>query len=149
MFGKSYGKYEVERKDDKSPDYGVSLIRRQSAPVLKDDEIKSAPKIQLEFKKDKNKADSFSKTANAQTHYKLTTKSESYSKGGFGNGFLSKAERFSGLNPLKYMHVPRAAPYTDLSRKSASPKQAAIRVKKLTRPGEAQSRSPPVFLMQA
>ena len=69
----------------------------------------------------------------------LTTKSESYSKGGFGVGFTSKAERFSGVNPLKYVHVPRSAAYTEAKRET-NPRQAAIRVKKLTRPSDTSPR---------
>jgi hypothetical protein len=98
-------------------------------------------------KTDKN--DKFLKTVsmNSQTHYKLITKSESYSKGGFGNGFMSKADRFTGINPLKYVHFPRSSAQTEFKRDVLSPKQAAVRVKKLTRRGEVSQPAAPAFLM--
>ena len=44
----------------------------------------------------------------SQDHYKLKLKSESFSRKGFGNGFVSKANRFSGINESKFLlHMER------------------------------------------
>ena len=46
-----------------------------------------------------------SKTAlnfNSQAHYKLKEKQESYSTKGYGNGFLSRGDRFTGVHEAKF-----------------------------------------------
>ena len=48
--------------------------------------------------KDSNGAQQQPISSSKQQHYKLTPKVESYSKRGFGVGFVSKADRFTGVN---------------------------------------------------
>ena len=42
---------------------------------------------------------------NSQPHYKLKQKKESYSKKGFGNGFASKTDRFTGVHEAKFQII--------------------------------------------
>ena len=40
-----------------------------------------------------------------QPHYKLSLKRESYSQKGFGNGFTSSGDRFTGVNEAKFQII--------------------------------------------
>ena len=51
----------------------------------------SISKSMIDFNKNKEKA-----------HYRLNNKQESYSTRGFGNGFASQGDRFTGINELKF-----------------------------------------------
>lgn len=44
-----------------------------------------------------------SKGFSSHAHHKLHVKEESYSKKGFGNGFVSLADRFSGVDETKFL----------------------------------------------
>ena len=54
------------------------------------------------MKKLGNKAFTFTNFSN-QPHHRLANKAESYSVKGFGNGFVSQANRFTGVDERKFM----------------------------------------------
>lgn len=62
-------------------------------------------------------------------HYKLINKKESYSKEGFGNGFASKVDRFTGKKELKYVHFPRTIA-EEAEKKVVSHKAKVLRLSK-------------------
>lgn len=65
----------------------------------------SLTKIQTARTSGLTKALTPGKCGNVQSHYKLKQKAESYSCKGFGNGFASKADRFSGVHEAKFQII--------------------------------------------
>lgn len=62
---------------------------------------------------------------------------------------MSKADRFTGINPLKFVHFPWSSAHTEFKRDVLSPKQLAFKVKKIIRPSEQSQPVAQNFLMQA
>lgn len=69
-----------------------------------------------------------------EAHYKLINKAESYSKDGFGNGFLSKADRFSGKNELKYVYKPPLMTTAEVRPKEAQRRTKIMRLRRKSIP---------------
>jgi len=81
-----------------------------------------------------------------EAHHRLINKSESYSKIGFGNGFASKADRFSDKNQLKYYYIPQSVNQTEKQQAVSNIKPTKIM--KLRRPQGNLFDKKPDFIMR-